>query len=219
MQRAKTTPSFREQYAHKQERKIANENSWFCIIIGTVLFLLFGYRYLCSTGTLQILSCILAVFGIILAVVGGFFPKITYKPVAFIKKSLGYIGNVITKIILLPIYLIMTVLNLFTREKYKKTYMYHSWDNCDSIITEFKAISPIDRKKKKYAFFKLSVIFSLLFHKEKCMFFFLSLSSYLSLTLFFSLLHQMPFSLLSIHCFDINTAVINLIVTEGRIFT
>lgn len=155
MQENKTTLTFREQYTYKQEIKAANENSWFCIIIGTILFLLCGYRYLCTTGILQILSSILAILGIILVFVVGFFPKITAKPVALIKKILGYIGGIITKLLLIPVFLIMTVLNLFIRKKYENTYMYSSWDNCDNIIPEFKTITSVDRKKKKYVFFQI----------------------------------------------------------------
>ena len=155
MQENKPILTFREQYAYRQEITATNENSWFCIIIGTILFLLCGYRYLCTTGIMHTLCSILAICGILMTFAGGFFPKVTYKPVAFIKKILGYIGSIITKVVLLPVYLVMTILNLFVRKKYEKIYTYRSWDNSDNIIPEFKPINPVDRKKKKYVFFQI----------------------------------------------------------------
>lgn len=151
MQENKTPLSFREQYNDREETKAANENSLFCIVCGTIMFLYGGMGYLCTGSLLSILCAVVAVIGILTATVGGFFSKVMSKPMALVKKALGFIGNTITKVLLMPVYAVMTVINLFVKNKQNR-FRYCSWDDADSIFPSFTTIDFAERKQKKFAF-------------------------------------------------------------------
>lgn len=151
MQENKTPLSFREQYNDREETKAANENSLFCIVCGTIMFLYGGMGYLSTGSFLSVLCAVVAVTGILVATVGGFFPKVMSKPMKLIKKVLGFIGNTITKVLLIPVYAVMTAINLFGKNKQNR-FRYCSWDDADSISPSFTTINCAERKQKKFAF-------------------------------------------------------------------
>lgn len=137
--------AFSEYVSVKKEKHEINEISWTGLIIGTVFMLVFGYKALCEIGAKCVVFSALAVFGLLLFLLGGLFPWVLKKPFGLLKRATDAIGKFIFRIILLPVYFVFTVLAVFVRPFIGKKYEFYSG-------TEFAKNEPeyIPFYEKKY---------------------------------------------------------------------
>lgn len=167
MNNKKEAVSFREQYEEQCKTREANENSWFGIISGTALFVIGMYQALCVDGFRCILFYIMAGIGAILLLSGSFFPFALKTPVALIKKIFGFIGKYILRILLLPVYLVMTIINLFTHRSYSKKFNFLQWNEDGSVTSEFSEYENIMRRGHRYALLGIvSEVFSVFINRR-----------------------------------------------------
>lgn len=147
MKNKKSTLSFREQYEISCEKRSINEASWFGIILGFWLAAAGLYNALCLEGILCVISYALAFAGMILFVLGSFLPAFLIKPIKHIKKIFGVVGNYIFRVLLIPIYLVISVLNLFTRNKFSKRFSFVQWKENNDISSEFSDYTQVKRHR------------------------------------------------------------------------
>lgn len=137
MQKNKTAKTFREEYDQRIRLKAINECSWFGIVWGLVLALAATYWAACTVGVFNIMFKVAAVLGFLLVTLGIFAPLLIKKLTDIIRKSFSAVGNIILKIILLPIYLIMTAVNAFTGKKYSAEFGFKNWEERSSAFTAY----------------------------------------------------------------------------------
>lgn len=121
--------TFSQWYAENTEKNKINESSWFGIIGGLVLTLVGVYQALCTDATANLLFKALAFIGLAVVIIAVIFPKILYKPMLILKSLFSFFGGFILKIVLLPVYIFMMLINLFIRKGYKKKFRFVKWDD------------------------------------------------------------------------------------------
>lgn len=127
MKKIDNSKTFAEEYALRKEVSRINECSWFGICIGIVIILTGSYQSLCTVGFVCVLYKILLCVGILLLLAGSFYPLVLEIPVKIIKKVFSFTGGLILKFLLLPVYLMMILINVFTRKKYSEKFRYVKW--------------------------------------------------------------------------------------------
>ncbi len=151
MKNKKGVKTFKALYEQKAQNQRINECSWFGIIIGTLLFVTGTYQSLCTVGILCVLFNIIALLGIVLVVLGGFFPLALEKLVKANKTVFAFIGDWILKILLLPIYVAMIIINFFTHEKYLEKFGFCKYEEKCQKESSFVDYDEHHYKKHRYA--------------------------------------------------------------------
>lgn len=137
MKKNKTAKTFREEYAQRSRLNAINECSWFCIVCGSVLALSAAYWAVCTVGVLNIMFRTVIVIGFLLVAIGVISPLLIKKLTEIIKKVFSFAGDIILKVILLPVYLILTVVNAFTGKKYSAEFGFINWEERNSVTTAY----------------------------------------------------------------------------------
>ncbi len=152
MQKNKAAKTFREEYEHRSTLKAINEYSWFGIIWGLVFAAAGAYWAVCTVGVANVMFKVVSFVGLLLLVVGVIAPLCLRKPVKVIKKAFSALGNIILKVILLPIYLVMTVVNGLTGKKYSSKFGFRNWEERDSLNTAYSDFNNSGESKYKHTF-------------------------------------------------------------------
>lgn len=147
MEKAKT---FREEYDCKSRTRALNEYSWFGIAWGIVLALTGAYWAVCTQGVANVMFKAVSLIGFLLLVVGVVAPLVLRKPAEFIRKAFSCVGNIILKLILLPVYLVMTVINAFTNKKYSEKFGFRNWEERHCSGTAFCDFNHTGENKYKH---------------------------------------------------------------------
>lgn len=150
MQKNKTAKTFREEYDQRSRIKAINECSWFGIVWGLVLALAAAYWAACTVGVFNIMFRVVAVIGFLLATIGVFAPLLLKIITEIIRKVFSAVGNIILKVILLPIYLIMTVVNVIAGKKHSAEFGFKNWGERDSATTAYSDFSALGEGKYKH---------------------------------------------------------------------
>lgn len=144
------TKSFRKQYNNLCKRRKINELSLSGIVSGAVLCAVGLYHTLCFEGGWLAVFYGISIIGAVLIVLGTFLPTILETPFKYLKKYTKFIGGFLLKIILIPFYLVMSFINIFTRKKYYGNFGFYKWDDNSNITCEFSEYSNTKSKKHKY---------------------------------------------------------------------
>lgn len=143
MEKTKSVKTFKESYELKAKSGDINECSWFGIIWGLALFVTGAYQVICTQGILNIIFWVISVLGVVLLVVGVAAPLCLRRLIETVKKVFSIVGSVVLKIILLPVYLVMTIINLFTNKKYSSQFGFRNWEerhSSDSVFGDFDSV-------------------------------------------------------------------------------
>ncbi|MBQ7654805.1 MAG: hypothetical protein IJS17_07010 [Clostridia bacterium] len=123
----KTT--FGQWRKNEDERKKINEASWFGLIVGLAITVIFGLRAIISSGIVQLLFVFFTAIGMYLFVMGGFFPTSIMSVTEKFKKITNIIGKYVLRILLIPVYLIMLIISVFFKKSTSKKYEFYKWDS------------------------------------------------------------------------------------------
>ena len=135
--------TFGQWREYEDVRKKTNEASWFGLITGLVLTLVFGLQAICYDDIVRkIIFRSLVLLSLYVFVLGGFFPHVLFPVTAKVKIIANFIGKFILKIILVPFYLILFIVSLFFKKKTSEKYEFYSWN------------SPSDAPKPEYLKFE-----------------------------------------------------------------
>ncbi len=151
MKNKKEVKTFKALYEQKAQIKRINESSWFGIIIGALLFASGTYQSLCTVGILCVLFNIIALLGIVLILMGGFFPLALEKIVKANKTVFAFIGDLLLKSLLLPVYGAMIIINFFTHEKYLEKFGFCQYEEKCKRESSFVDYDEHNYKKHRYA--------------------------------------------------------------------
>ena len=152
MQKAKNKAkpsSFRETYAQKNRIRAINECSLFCIIWGFAAAVIGAYQAICTQGVAYILYMLLSVSGLVLIVVGIVAPLKMQKGIGFIKKAASAVGNTILKVLLLPAYAAMSLINICRHKTYAKKFGFVNWEQRHNADTAFRDYGNFDPSAHK----------------------------------------------------------------------
>jgi len=150
MKNKKTALSFKADYEHREMMRRINENSWFGIISGIILSVVAGYQSLCTVGIVSVLFKIVAAIGLIILVIGSFFPDILNKPVKISKKAGSFLGGLMLKLLLVPVYLLMASVNMVMHKGYSKKFGFDRWENTGREKTSFYDYSELAHKSGRF---------------------------------------------------------------------
>jgi len=141
---------FKDQYEHRTKVRKINENSWFGIILGVILSVVAGYQSLCVVGILSVVFNILVVIGLLLVVSGGFFPRALSNPVRLIRKACSALGNIILKILLIPVYVLMTLVNMILHKSYSEKFGFSRWKKSEKEKSSFYDYKELTHKNGRF---------------------------------------------------------------------
>ena len=133
--------SFSEYKRQRDEKKRINEASWAGLLSGLVLLTVFGYKALCEVGFRCALFTAVAAVGAALFLMGGFFPWGLRKPFALIKKAFAFVGRTVMRIILVPVYLLFSLLFLCIRPVIAKKHRFFrgkQFQTCEPAYAEYE---------------------------------------------------------------------------------
>mgnify|MGYP006383899019 CR=1 FL=1 len=150
MQKNKADKTFTEEYEQRSTLKAINEYSWFGIIWGLALGLLGAYQAICTAGIISIIFKAVSVVGVVLLAVGVMAPLWLRKPAEIIKKAFSAVGNIILKVVLLPVYMVMAVVNLLNNKKYSSKCGFKNWEERDSAQTAYSDFNNSGESKYKH---------------------------------------------------------------------
>lgn len=146
-----TGTSFEQQYKEKCTIRSVNESSIVAIIFGIVMLFYGAFKAMCTIGLLCILFNLFACFGVVLIAFGAFFPLLLKKPLEQIRNVLSYVGRSILKIFLIPIYLFMSLINLFKHKKYEKLFVFSRWEDESTVESSFSDYKKYGAKSGRFA--------------------------------------------------------------------
>lgn len=135
--KTETVKTFKEEYAQRKSIKTINECSWFCIVWGILLSATCFYQALCTQGVPNIIYKIVAVLGLLLLVIGSIAPLKFQKIIKVIKSACSVFGNALLKVILLPVYLVMSMINAVNYKKYVAKFGFKNWEERHRADTAF----------------------------------------------------------------------------------
>lgn len=147
----KSSLSFKQEYEQRAEIKKINECSWFGIVTGLIFLTTGIYQTLCTTGFLNLIFIIMTALGSALLFIGSFFPLVLKNIVRYANKAFSAIGAIVIKILLIPIYMVMTLINIFNRKRYSKKFSFYKWNETDKITSSFSDYDASEHQKSKYA--------------------------------------------------------------------
>lgn len=151
MVKNKAAKNFTEEYERRSTLKAINEYSWFGIIWGLALAVAGAYWSACTVGVFNVIFMAVAVLGLLLIAVGVVAPLWLRKPAEGLRKALSCVGNIILKIILLPVYLIMTVVNRLAGKRYSAEFGFKNWEERDSATTAYSDFGSSGEGRYKHA--------------------------------------------------------------------
>ena len=164
--------SFGEWKDRTQLKNTVNECSLFGLFAGTALFFGCGYRALCEIGVRETLFFAGAVIGLILIVIGGFFPLVLRFPLKLLKKGTHFLGTQLLRLLMLPVFLILWCMSVFTKKKAGKKYPFTRWSGDDN-APETSYSPYAEQKYKTSGAAVFSVVNNLLLFLSRNRFFFL----------------------------------------------
>lgn len=163
MPEKETNLTFKQWHEAYIERNTINECSWFGIVIGLLLCSICGFKSLCTTDIDCVIYSILATIGLILFLIGGFAPLKLKKTSSFTKKTFSFIGHIILKLLILPVYFILTTINIFINRKYSEKFGFVKWNEAPTKTYGYHHYITSERKKKKNIVFDImNSVFSVL---------------------------------------------------------
>ena len=128
MRKKETVNTFSQEYDKRARLNKINESSWFGISLGLFMLSVGFYQSLYTVGLWYTLHKIICGIGLLLLLVGSLLPSALNKPVCFIKKFFSIIGKYLLTLLLLPIYSIFSIINIFMKRKYSIRFKYISWE-------------------------------------------------------------------------------------------
>lgn len=150
MRKKEKVNTFSQEYDKRVRLNKVNESSWFGICWGLFMSSTGFYQSLCTEGAWYTFYKIICVFGLLLLLIGSLFPSVLDKPVCFIKKVFSVIGKHLLRLILLPIYLIFSIVNIFIKKTYSTKFKYINWECETEAEPVFENYVEITVKKSSY---------------------------------------------------------------------
>lgn len=142
--------SFEEHYKQRIRLRMSDECSITGIAAGLVLAFTGIYQSLCSVGLACVIFNIMICAGVILVVLGGFFPLLIEKPVTLFKRIFSVIGRYMLRVLVAPVYVFLVIINIFGHRRYADKFAFYSWkDSCD-VKTSFYDYADFTAYKKKH---------------------------------------------------------------------
>ena len=153
--------SFKDWYETKNNRKEINDCSWFGIVSGLCISIFCAYQSLCSIGITCSVFKVFAAIGLVLVLFGVFLPLKLKNTVIFIKKISSFVGHIILKTLILPLYFVLTLINIFKNKSYVKKFRFIQWNNESMITASYHCYkNTVKNKKKNVIFDILNSVFS-----------------------------------------------------------
>lgn len=156
----KNNITFKEQYEHTIKVRKANENSWFGIIFGIIISAFSAYQSLCTIGIVSVLFNVLAAMGLIMIILGSFFPASLSVFIKIARKTGAVLGNIVLKIMIIPVYFLMALVNVITNKRYSEKFEFARWDNSEKYESSFN--DHIELKHKSGRFITVDIINSII---------------------------------------------------------
>ena len=167
MRKNETVNTFSQEYDERIKSNKINECSWFGICLGLIMLAVGLYQSLCTVGLWCVFYKIICGIGLLLLLIGSFFPGVLNKPVHLIKNVFSVVGKYLLRLLLLPIYLAFAIMNIFVNKKYSHRFKYISWEEDAEAEPKFDDYIEITVKKGRYAIFDTIDNTLLFFAKNK----------------------------------------------------
>ena len=93
MRKNETVNTFSQEYDERIKSNKINECSWFGICLGLIMLAGGLYQSLCTVGLWCVFYKIICGIGLLLLLIGSFFPGVLNKPVHLIKNVFSVVGK------------------------------------------------------------------------------------------------------------------------------
>jgi|GEM_PF-3404197 len=120
--------SFSQYYDEKKLKREISNASISLIVPGIVLATVSLMRYFVSEGFSEAISVFAVVFGLVLVVLGTFFPRYMLPVTKKLYRLFNKLGVVILKALLIPVYIVTYITTFWYAKRKNREYLFVKWD-------------------------------------------------------------------------------------------